>query len=300
MGVRIDDLPPAFEAFLGHLVPAMLPDGATTSVSVAQILKLVLGEVDPSRDTLSEISDLIDQLDQVLGVVTDESIPALAPKNSPALTGTPTAPTPTAGDNTTRIATTAFVTAAIVALSNSLGDVRWSSKAIGEVVLLPINLTGVSAPPIDSSVFRFARLTAGQTGAGAYNNGVLNSESVSGSAPLVLATANISLTGSPMLGQTIRLLNTEFRFIRPGTSPGTIASDQMQGHNHSVHTTPSGAANLPTNGLGNSFQAPTGKGGTQIGFQATDIVTDGVFGTPRIGGETYPKHVQFEAYMRVK
>lgn len=36
----------------------------------------------------------------------------LAPKNSPALTGTPTAPTATAGTNTDQIATTAFVQAA--------------------------------------------------------------------------------------------------------------------------------------------------------------------------------------------
>jgi hypothetical protein len=38
-----------------------------------------------------------------------------APLNSPALTGDPTAPTPTAGDNDTSIATTAFVAAAITA-----------------------------------------------------------------------------------------------------------------------------------------------------------------------------------------
>lgn len=37
----------------------------------------------------------------------------LAPKASPALTGNPTAPTPTAGDNDTSIATTAFVTGGI-------------------------------------------------------------------------------------------------------------------------------------------------------------------------------------------
>ena len=36
-----------------------------------------------------------------------------APINSPALTGTPTAPTPTYGDSSDRIATTAFVMAAI-------------------------------------------------------------------------------------------------------------------------------------------------------------------------------------------
>ena len=38
-----------------------------------------------------------------------------APLASPALTGTPTAPTATSGDNTTQIATTAFVTAAVAA-----------------------------------------------------------------------------------------------------------------------------------------------------------------------------------------
>lgn len=52
---------------------------------------------------------------------------ALAPKASPALTGTPTAPTATAGTNTTQIATTAFAnTAAANAAANAvsaLGDV---------------------------------------------------------------------------------------------------------------------------------------------------------------------------------
>ena len=41
------------------------------------------------------------------------AINPLAPLASPALTGTPTAPTATAGDNTTKIATTAFVTQAV-------------------------------------------------------------------------------------------------------------------------------------------------------------------------------------------
>lgn len=44
------------------------------------------------------------------------SISELAPLASPALTGNPTAPTQTLGNNTTRIATTAFVKAAIDAL----------------------------------------------------------------------------------------------------------------------------------------------------------------------------------------
>lgn len=44
---------------------------------------------------------------------------AYAPLASPALTGNPTAPTPTAGDNDTSIATTAFVTSAVTAAGGS-------------------------------------------------------------------------------------------------------------------------------------------------------------------------------------
>ena len=55
------------------------------------------------------------------------SIPNLAPKASPALTGTPTAPTASSGDNTTQVATTAFVTAAIAAAGGGL-SVRMLDK----------------------------------------------------------------------------------------------------------------------------------------------------------------------------
>src|SRR5690606_18110419 len=47
------------------------------------------------------------------------ALAAKAPLASPALTGTPTAPTASAATNTTQLATTAFVQAAITALINS-------------------------------------------------------------------------------------------------------------------------------------------------------------------------------------
>ena len=50
-------------------------------------------------------------------VITDVS--TLAPKASPALTGTPTAPTAAAGTNTTQIATTAFVQSAVSGMVTS-------------------------------------------------------------------------------------------------------------------------------------------------------------------------------------
>jgi hypothetical protein len=55
----------------------------------------------------------------VTNLVTD--LAAKAPLASPALTGNPTAPTATPGDNDTTIATTAFVTAAVVAAGRSTG-----------------------------------------------------------------------------------------------------------------------------------------------------------------------------------
>lgn len=49
------------------------------------------------------------------GLTVVDMFSALARLASPAFTGAPTAPTPTAGDNSTKLATTAFVTAAVAA-----------------------------------------------------------------------------------------------------------------------------------------------------------------------------------------
>lgn len=48
-----------------------------------------------------------------------EDLGAFAPKASPAFTGTPTAPTPAPGNNSTAIATTAFIAATLAALVNA-------------------------------------------------------------------------------------------------------------------------------------------------------------------------------------
>lgn len=60
-----------------------------------------------------------------------------APKASPALTGTPTAPTATAGTNTTQIATTAFVTTAISNAGGGGGSSTW-----GDIIGKPTTLSG--------------------------------------------------------------------------------------------------------------------------------------------------------------
>lgn len=102
----------------------------------------------------------------------------------------------------------------------------WAMQPIGVPIPMLGNLVGVVAPPKDKA-YRYVLLTAGETGSGAYNEGILTGESVSGSAPLVVATAVISLAGSPINGRTINLINTERRFLRAG-SAGSVQNDAMQ------------------------------------------------------------------------
>lgn len=79
--------------------------------------------------TLSNQTDLQTALD------------AKAPLSSPALTGTPTAPTPTTGDNDTSIATTAFVNAEITNDAITQGE---HSIWIPAVAMIPRSSNGAS------------------------------------------------------------------------------------------------------------------------------------------------------------
>jgi hypothetical protein len=166
---------------------------------------------------------------------------------------------------------------------------RWAMRGIGEIYMLNTALTGVEIPPATTDGTVWIELTAGLTGAGAFNNGKLTTESVTGSAPLVNATAVIALSGSPMNGQTVDLINTEGRILRPSTSPGTKQTDAFQSHKHTYPAATSTANNLAISG-----SAPSGT------VLSSTPIDDGVNGTPRLGNETRMKNVGVKAYMRIK
>ena len=120
----------------------------------------------------------------------------------------------------------------------------WALQPIGAFVAYDAGET-LTPPPKNNSLYRYVLLTAGQTGVGAYNEGILTSETVSGTDPTITATAVVSLTGSPLNGKTIRLINTERRFLRPGTG-GTLEDSQNLAHVHSI-TDPGHAHTLQSN-----------------------------------------------------
>lgn len=261
----------AFTSTGRDIVAALDPAGARDVIG--------LGDVDNTSDEAKPVS-----------LAQQSALNLKANVNSPALTGTPTAPTAAAGTNTTQLATTEFVQAALAALP---GNDPWGSFRVGQFYVVDTSISGVEIPPsATSGTTVWIQLTAGLTGSGQFNEGKLTGESVSGSFPLVTATATVSLTGSPINGETVNLINTERRFLRAG-SAGTVENDQMQGHYHESYGD-------GINAVSGSVQVPRGTMGTpQASGIIRDPITDGVNGTPRAGTETRPKNIGVTYFMRI-
>ncbi|WP_256659347.1 hypothetical protein [Pseudomonas sp. KBW05] len=176
----------------------------------------------------------------------------------------------------------------------------WAFQPIGALISLVDNVP-VPAPPLGNPNYTYIKLTAGD----AYNAGFLTSESVSGTKPQLLASAVVSLAGSPFNGATVRLINTEGRFIRAG-APGTIEADQFQGHSFGDPRLGAGyILSTPGNvNISYSTGADYGTVITRIDVATTGVQlaakTDGTNGTPRIGNETRVKSMGATFYLRIK
>lgn len=155
---------------------------------------------------------------------------------------------------------------------------------VGGYVFVQSDLGGAAEP--DSAYF--IRLSAGLTGAGQYNEGKLTSESVSGSAPYVDATAVIADAGSPLNGQTVRLLETERRFLRAG-SPGTLQDDALKSHYHQYYINVQHGDGQVVSG--ESLTAGIQVGGKRRYVDRTEFAGD---------TETRPRNIGAAVYMRIK
>ena len=162
-------------------------------------------------------------------------------------------------------------------------------------------ITSAVPPPKDDPSFRYILCTAGQDGAGQYNEGILTGETVTGSAPLVNAIATVSLAGSPFNGQTIHLINTEGRFVGAGEAEafeddalqnitGSF-SDGIDWVNASSMPTPIGAFTRST-GSSSSSRNGTSNGAFQrIGLDASLVA--------RTSDHTQPRAHRLPHYMRI-
>lgn len=178
----------------------------------------------------------------------------------------------------------------------------WLCQPIGVPIPLWTHLSGVALPPTDRA-YRYVLLTAGNAGSGQYNAGVLTGEAVSGSDPVVVASAVVSDASSPLNGATIRLINSERRFIRPGTS-GSLEESANKEHNHGGETGGGGAHAHPYTGTQQQI-AQTGGGG---GFFALSRAADTTGAAPAHvhpiasegGPEARPRSIGAAYVMRIR
>lgn len=190
----------------------------------------------------------------------------------------------------------------IVSLINSDA---WALQPIGAVIAVQTDIVGIAVPPNNLATYRYIELTAGKTGAGQYNNGSLGSESVSGSAPLILATASVTLAGSPIVGQTVRLINSERRFLRAG-SAGTLEDSQNIAHIHGI-TDPQ-HRHVATWIDGNVFTINSGGAARRLpftsdggaGFVDTTLSATGITIQSNGGTEARSRNMGTTYFMRIK
>lgn len=167
----------------------------------------------------------------------------------------------------------------------------WAFQPIGK--LITVMGSGV-APPSTGATYRYIVLENDTT----YNSGgVLTSVSITGADPLIVATAVVTLDGSPLNGQTIRLLNEERRFVRPGKNNGALTDSTNLSHGHGVydpgHAHSIGVKTGTAYTAGGVFSAIAGAGGTGSAATGIAIQNDGA-------AESQPRSVTQKFYMRIK
>jgi len=111
--VKISALPAA-GALVGTEETPIVQSATTVKATLQDIADIaidaVVGGAPVSLDTLDKLANSIGD-DPAFAATVSTALAFKAPLASPALTGTPTAPTQTAGDNSTKLATTAYVDA---------------------------------------------------------------------------------------------------------------------------------------------------------------------------------------------
>lgn len=134
-----------------------LVDSAINSSSTNPVQNKAIHTALTSKADSSDIVAIQEDMQLMTTVIQQHglAINQKAPLASPALTGTPTAPTASAGTNTTQIATTAFVTAAIAAIPgvDLSGYAKLANPAFTGIPTAPTAAAGTNTTQIATTAF---------------------------------------------------------------------------------------------------------------------------------------------------
>ena len=180
--------------------------------------------------------------------------------NSPAFTGVPTSTTPSTGDNTTKIATTAFVQASL-----SSGAVTSFNTRIGVVTLTLADVTGAGGAPLASP--SFTGVPVAPTASPGTNTTqiattafVTTAVASGGVQPATTTTLGGVIIGSGLTVQTSGLLSANVTTVAGRTGAVTLSVTDI-----------SGAAPLASPAFTGTPTAPT----ASVGTDTTQLATTG-------------------------
>lgn len=224
-----------------------------------------------------------------------------APLASPALTGNPTAPTPTAGGNDTSIATTAFVQ---TVKSGLVGTASSGFDTLGEIEnYIAANITPAlgNKQPLDADLTALAAISA--TGSFYYRSAPDTWSAVTVGANLTFAggtlaasgSGNVSNSGTPALNQLaqwtdathvkglpIATHRTDAAFTGTTTTQVLNASDNINVASGKAYTLGGTSVIRAQTSLNNYYFGPcgnltaTGNENTSVGNYALQSLTSGV------------------------
>jgi hypothetical protein len=170
-----------------------------TTANVATAKSEAIAAVTVTSLSLENVNNTSD-INKPVSTATQTALDLKAPLASPALTGTPTAPTAAAATDTTQIATTAFVRAEVAALVNSAGATLDTlgeiATALGNDANLSSTLTtsiGLKAP-LASPTFT-GTVTVAAAGV-AFTDGTQTKEGVPSRTPIISKVASYTLSAA--------------------------------------------------------------------------------------------------------
>jgi len=183
-----------------------------TTANVATAKSEAIAAVTVTSLSLENVNNTSDA-NKPVSTATQTALDLKAPLASPALTGTPTAPTAAAATDTTQIATTAFVRAEVAALVNSAGATLDTlgeiATALGNDANLSQTLTtsiGLKAP-LASPTFT-GTVTVAAAGV-AFTDGTQTKEGVPSQTPIIYKTGSYTLSAASERDSLIEVNSTD-------------------------------------------------------------------------------------------
>ncbi len=241
---------------------------ASTAYTDAAIAALI-GTAPGVLNTLGEISDAIND-DANLYTTLATLIAAKSPIASPAFTGVPEAPTAAPGTNTTQLATTAFVEAAVASSTVSDGD-KGDVVVSGTGLIWSLDISGVAAGTYANPTITFdakGRATLAINGAGSSSSPTVPvdfKDSVD-----CATTANITLSGE----QTIDGFPTSAsRVLVKDQTTGSQNGPYLSGAGAWTRTTDADTSGEVTSGMQTYVENGTLNGNQVFTLTTADPIT---------------------------